>query len=45
MNQGTHQNIMNQLGMTSNEYNLVSAVYYVCQVPDTICLYNTRIII
>ncbi|PON27785.1 hypothetical protein TGAM01_v203552 [Trichoderma gamsii] len=29
MNQGTHQNIMNQLGMTSDEYNLVTVVYYV----------------
>ncbi|KAL6889157.1 major facilitator superfamily domain-containing protein [Trichoderma evansii] len=28
MNQGTHQNIMNQLGMTSDEYNLVTVVYY-----------------
>lgn len=38
MNQGTHQNIMNQLGMTSDEYNLVTVVYYVCQIPDIICL-------
>lgn len=37
MNQGTHQNIMNQLGMTSDEYNLVTVVYYVCQIPDIIC--------
>ncbi|UKZ61444.1 uncharacterized protein TrAtP1_002709 [Trichoderma atroviride] len=29
MNQGTHQNIMNQLGMTSDEYNLVTVVYYI----------------
>jgi hypothetical protein len=38
MNQGTHQNIMNQLGMTSDEYNLVTVVYYVCQIPEIICL-------
>jgi hypothetical protein len=37
MNQGTHQNIMNQLGMTSDEYNLVTVVYYVCQIPDILC--------
>lgn len=30
MNQGTHQNIMTQLGMTSDEYNLVTVLYYVC---------------
>lgn len=29
MNQGTHQNIMTQLGMTSDEYNLVTVLYYV----------------
>ncbi|KAL2823817.1 major facilitator superfamily domain-containing protein [Aspergillus cavernicola] len=29
MNQGTDQNIMTQLGITSNEYNLVTVLYYV----------------
>ncbi|KAJ0413200.1 major facilitator superfamily domain-containing protein [Aspergillus carlsbadensis] len=29
MNQGTEHNIMTQLGMTSNEYNLVTVLYYV----------------
>ncbi|KAJ4366753.1 hypothetical protein N0V95_000082 [Ascochyta clinopodiicola] len=29
MNKGTPGNIMTQLGMTSNEYNLVSTIYYV----------------
>lgn len=29
MNQGTDHNIMTQLGITSNEYNLVTVLYYV----------------
>ena len=29
MNKGTPRNIMTQLGMTSNEYNLVTTMYYV----------------
>lgn len=29
MNKGTPGNIMTQLGMTSNEYNLVATIYYV----------------
>lgn len=29
MNEGTSQNIMTQLGVTSNEYNLVTVLYYV----------------
>ncbi|KAL4934623.1 major facilitator superfamily domain-containing protein [Aspergillus undulatus] len=29
MNQGTNHNIMTQLGITSNEYNLVTVLYYV----------------
>ncbi|CEJ61091.1 Putative Pantothenate transporter [Penicillium brasilianum] len=29
MNKGTNQNIMTQLGITSNEYNLVTVLYYV----------------
>lgn len=29
MNQGTGHNIMTQLGITSNEYNLVTVLYYV----------------
>lgn len=29
MNKGTSGNIMTQLGMTSNEYNLVATIYYV----------------
>ncbi|UPX17248.1 uncharacterized protein EKO05_0007614 [Ascochyta rabiei] len=29
MNKGTPGNIMTQLGMTSNEYNLVSTIYYI----------------
>ncbi|KAJ5302316.1 hypothetical protein N7508_007179 [Penicillium antarcticum] len=29
MNQGTDQNIMTQLGIASNEYNLVTVLYYV----------------
>lgn len=29
MNKGTDQNIMTQLGITSNEYNLVNVLYYV----------------
>lgn len=29
MNEGTDQNIMTQLGITSNEYNLVTVLYYV----------------
>ncbi|OKL62347.1 hypothetical protein UA08_02828 [Talaromyces atroroseus] len=28
MNEGTNQNIMTQLGLTSNEYNLVTVAYY-----------------
>jgi hypothetical protein len=43
MNQGTHQNIMNQLGMTSDEYNLVTVVYYVCQIPDILCFTSDKI--
>lgn len=31
MNKGTDQNIMTQLGITSNEYNLVTVLYYVSQ--------------
>lgn len=30
MNQGTDMNIMTQLGMTSDMYNLVTVCYYVC---------------
>ena len=36
MNKGTDENIMTQLGVTSNEYNLVTALYYVrllCSIP------------
>jgi hypothetical protein len=29
MNTGTHQNILSQLGMSSNEFNFVSTIYYV----------------
>jgi hypothetical protein len=29
MNTGTHQNILKQLGMSSNEFNFVSTIYYV----------------
>lgn len=29
MNEGTNQNIMTQLGMTSNQYALLTVVYYV----------------
>ena len=29
MNKGTHQNIMTQLSLTSDEYALVTALYYV----------------
>ena len=29
MNKGTHQNILTQLGMTSNGYNFKSTIYYV----------------
>jgi len=29
MNTGTHQNILTQLGMSSNEFNFVSTIYYV----------------
>jgi hypothetical protein len=29
MNEGTNQNIMTQLGITSDEYNLVTVLYYV----------------
>lgn len=29
MNKGTKSNIMTQLGMTANEYNLVTTIYYV----------------
>jgi hypothetical protein len=29
MNKGTNQNIMTQLGITSNEYSLVTVFYYV----------------
>jgi hypothetical protein len=29
MNKGTDQNIMAQLGIISNEYNLVTVLYYV----------------
>ncbi|KAJ5950057.1 hypothetical protein N7454_001641 [Penicillium verhagenii] len=29
MNKGTDQNIMTQLGITSNEYNLVTVLYYI----------------
>lgn len=32
MNKGTDHNIMTQLGITSNEYNLVTVLYYVSQV-------------
>ena len=28
MNSGTHQNILKQLGMTSNEFNFVSTIYF-----------------
>lgn len=38
MNQGTDMNIMTQLGMTSDQYNLVTVLYYVSlyQVPQTV---------
>lgn len=29
MNTGTHRNILTQLGMTANEFNFVSTIYYV----------------
>lgn len=29
MNTGTHRNILKQLGMSSNEFNFVSTIYYV----------------
>jgi hypothetical protein len=29
MNTGTHHNILKQLGMTANEFNFVSTIYYV----------------
>lgn len=29
MNRGTNQNIITQLGMTADEYNLITVVYYV----------------
>jgi hypothetical protein len=29
MNSGTHQNILKQLGMTANEFNFVSTIYFV----------------
>ena len=31
MNKGTDQNIIKQLGISSNEYNLVMVLYYVCK--------------
>lgn len=33
MNKGTNQNIITQLGMTADEYNLVAVVYYVSLPP------------
>lgn len=33
MNTGTHQNILKQLGMSSDEYNFVSTIYYVTELP------------
>ena len=32
MNTGTHQNILTQLGMSSNEFNFVSTIYYVSNI-------------
>ncbi len=29
MNRGSHQNLLTQLGMTANEFNFVSTIYYV----------------
>ncbi|KAL4807202.1 major facilitator superfamily domain-containing protein [Aspergillus unguis] len=37
MNQGTGHNIMTQLGITSNEYNLVTVLYYVCLYYSPFC--------
>lgn len=30
MNKGTDRNILTQLGMTTDQYNLVTVLYYVC---------------
>jgi hypothetical protein len=34
MNSGTKQNILTQLGMSSDAYNLVNTVYYVKLAPE-----------
>jgi hypothetical protein len=38
MNKGTDHNIMTQLGMTSDEYNLVTVLYYVSTAGWNHCL-------
>lgn len=35
MNKGTHRNIMTELGMTSDQYNLLNVLYYVYHLLDT----------
>lgn len=40
MNKGTSGNIMTQLDMTSNEYNLVATIYYVSPPLECPCEYN-----
>lgn len=42
MNQGTDMNIMMQLGITSNEYNLVTVLYYVC--PSSVVLVQINVL-
>ena len=42
MNKGTDGNIIQQLGMTSNEYSLVNILYYVSRgIEDTISIDST----
>lgn len=36
MNRGTDRNIMTQLGLTSDEYNLLTVFYYVSLLPDSV---------
>jgi hypothetical protein len=42
MNKGTDQNIMTQLGITSNGYNLVTVLYYVRDIRLIQCVLITR---
>lgn len=42
MNRDTNRNIMTELGMTSDEYNLLNVLYYVCWVATLSCSKSSK---